>query len=43
MHIWNIAGSLLAAFVGLAIFVYYWKRGQFEEMEETKYEVFRDE
>lgn len=43
MHGWNIAGSLVAAFIGLVLFIYYWKKGQFEEMEETKYEVFRDD
>lgn len=37
----TILTTLLAGFAGLALYVYYWKRGQFEDPEDVKYQVFR--
>lgn len=31
------------AFGGIAIYVYYLKQGQFEDPEDVKYQMFRDE
>ena len=35
--------SIAAALGGLALYVYYWRKGQFEDDEMIKYQVFREE
>lgn len=41
--IWMIAGSLASALSGLLIFVYFLQKGQFQHLEETKYQLFHEE
>lgn len=38
-----IIGSVLAALAGLGLYIYYLRKGQFEDEEEVKYQIFRDE
>jgi cbb3-type cytochrome oxidase maturation protein len=35
--------SLLGGLAGLALFIYFLKKGQFEDPEEPKYQMFRQE
>jgi cbb3-type cytochrome oxidase maturation protein len=41
MIFFTILITLLAGFAGLALYLYYWKRGQFEDSEDVKYQLFR--
>lgn len=38
-----VMSSLLGALVGISLFIYYLKRGQFEDLEDVKYQMFRGE
>lgn len=38
-----IISSLAAALGGLVLYIYYWRKGQFEDDEAVKYQVFREE
>lgn len=38
-----IISSLALGIAGLIIFIYYFKKGQFDEPEDVKYQIFRDE
>ena len=40
---WMIIGSLAAALGGLGIYIYYLKKGQFEDDENVKYQLFRED
>lgn len=35
--------SLIGGVVSLGACLYYWKRGQFQDCEDVKYQMFRDE
>ncbi len=39
----TIIGTLASAMMGIIIFLYYFRKGQFNDIEEAKYEMFRDE
>lgn len=41
--IWCLASSLLLGLGGMAIYIYYLRKGQFEDPEDVKYQMFRDE
>lgn len=38
-----IISSLALGFAGLLVYVYYLKRGQFDDEEMVKYQIFHDE
>lgn len=40
---WFLILSLISGLGALAVFIYYLKKGQFEDPEEPKYQMFRDE
>lgn len=40
---WMILGSVAAALGGLALYVYFLKKGQFDEDEAVKYQLFRED
>lgn len=40
---WMLMGTLLMALAGVVIYVYYHRKGQFEDQEEVKYQIFRDD
>ena len=41
--IWFIFFSLIGGLAALIVFIYQLKKGQFEDVEEIKYQIFRDE
>lgn len=41
--IWFIASSLSMGFAGLLIYFFYLKKGQFDDPEDVKYQLFRDD
>ena len=41
--LWMITSSIALGLAGLAIFVHYLRKGQFEDPEDVKYQMFRDE
>lgn len=40
---WMIVASIVAALGGLGIYIHYLKKGQFEDEEEVKYQLFRED
>lgn len=43
MIIWALAVSLLASLASLAVYIYYQRKGQFEDEESVKYQLFRED
>jgi len=41
--VWELSSSLVLALAGIGIYLYYLKKGQFEDPEDVKYQMFRDE
>ena len=41
--IWEILATLATSATSIAIFVYFMKKGQFDNIEDIKYQMFRDE
>lgn len=41
--IWLIASSAAFGLAGLFIYMYYMRQGQFDDPEDVKYQMFRDE
>lgn len=40
---WMVIGSIVAALGGLGLYIYYLRKGQFEDDEAVKYQIFREE
>lgn len=40
---WDLVGSIAMAIAGAIIYIYYLRKGQFEDGEDVKYQIFRDE
>jgi cbb3-type cytochrome oxidase maturation protein len=40
---WYIASSTALGLAGLLIYLYYWRKGQFDDPEDVKYQMFREE
>lgn len=40
---WMIIGSIVAALGGLGIYIYYLRKGQFDDDESVKYQLFRED
>jgi nitrogen fixation-related uncharacterized protein len=40
---WMIIGSIAAAGGGLGLYIYYLSKGQFEDDEMVKYQIFRED
>ncbi len=40
---WLIVTTFLTALGGVLIFLYYYMKGQFDDIEDVKYEMFRQE
>jgi cbb3-type cytochrome oxidase maturation protein len=38
-----VVSSLALGFAGLIVYIYYFKKGQFEDEEEVKYQIFHEE
>lgn len=43
MIFWTISGTLVASLLSLVVYIYYLKNGQFEDEEETKYQLFHED
>lgn len=41
--LWCLGSSLLLGLGGMAVYVYFLRQGQFDDMEDVKYQMFRDE
>ncbi len=41
--VWFIFFSLLAGLAGLVAFIYFFKQGQFDDPEDPKYHLFRED
>jgi cbb3-type cytochrome oxidase maturation protein len=41
--VWFIFFSLLGGLAGVIAFIYFFKKGQFEDVEDPKYDLFREE
>ena len=39
----TLLGTLLTGVGALSIYLYYFRKGHFEDIEDVKYEMFRDE
>lgn len=40
---WTIIGTLVCGLIGLGVYIYFWRKGQFDDIEDIKYQLFRDE
>ncbi len=38
-----LIASILMGLAGLWLYLYYWNKGQFDDEEDVKYQMFRDE
>ncbi len=43
MLFWTIISSVLAALIGLVVYIYYLRKGQFDDPESVKYQLFRED
>ena len=41
--IWYLTGTISFALAGMLIYIYYLRNGQFDDPEDVKYQMFRDE
>ena len=41
--LWMIVSSTALGLAGLLVYFYFWRKGQFENEEDVKYQMFRDE
>ncbi len=41
--IWLLSGTLISSLAGIALFVYYLREGQFDDLEDVKYQMFRSD
>lgn len=41
--IWYLMISLIMGFAGIFIYIYYLRKGQFDDGENVKYQIFRDD
>jgi nitrogen fixation-related uncharacterized protein len=40
---WYLLSTIALSFCGLALFIYFARKGQFEDCEDVKYQMFREE
>jgi len=40
---WCLASSVALGLVGVLVYVYYLRKGQFDDPEDVKYQMFRDD
>lgn len=41
--IWYLVSSLILGLAGIGIYVYYLRKGQFDDPEDVKYQMFRED
>jgi nitrogen fixation-related uncharacterized protein len=42
MIYWTIIGSVISGLAGLGVYLYYMRKGQFDDIEDIKYQMFRE-
>lgn len=43
MIIWTLFSTITAGFTGLVVFLYFLRKGQFDDIEDIKYQLFRND
>lgn len=43
MLFWMLISSIVAALAGLLVYIYFLRRGQFDDPESVKYQLFRED
>ncbi len=43
MLYWTIIATIFAGLAGLGVYIYFLKKGQFEDPEAVKYQLFRED
>lgn len=43
MLFWTLMSSIFSALAGLGIYIYFFRKGQFEDEEAVKYQLFRED
>ena len=43
MIFWTLISSLAGGIAGVMIYIYYMRKGQFDDPEDVKYQMFREE
>lgn len=43
MLFWTLVSSLITGLGGLIVYIYYMRKGQFDDPEDVKYQLFRDD
>lgn len=41
--LWTVISSIAFSLGGLAIYIYYFQKGQFDDPEDVKYQILRDD
>ena len=41
--LWYLTGTISLALAAVIIYIYYLRKGQFDDSEDVKYQMFRDE
>ncbi|MBA3236791.1 MAG: cbb3-type cytochrome oxidase assembly protein CcoS [Parachlamydiaceae bacterium] len=41
--VWYLASSIAFGLAGLVIYIYYFQKGQFDDPEDVKYQLFRED
>lgn len=40
---WSLFSTIVLALAGIIVYIYYLRKGQFDDPEDVKYQMFRDE
>jgi cbb3-type cytochrome oxidase maturation protein len=40
---WSLFSTITMALLGVIVYIYYLRKGQFDDPEDVKYQMFRDE
>jgi len=43
LMLWYLTGTISLALASVIIYIYYLRKGQFDDSEDVKYQMFRDE
>lgn len=43
MLFFSLIMTFLASLVGIGAYIYFWRQGQFDDLEDVKYQMFRQE
>jgi len=41
--VWYIVSATVLGLCGLWVYIYYMKKGQFDDLEDVKYQIFRED